>query len=264
MVSYANRAEQPAPQLGFWALAAVGHVQGGPTPRAPAPACRAVERLTSAMEFQADEPALRGDGALFSRASPTLLNAARQFTGERCPPHLIADNEPAGIEENNLRPSTSIRAILAFLSIAVPTTYVIPAAYAREADIPFRSVVPNSWKLLPRDPHSPGRRFVSPSGDAWLRYFAVSVDPGAANSNTDQLTPLPTERVTYERRGVGWLVSSGYRGDRIFYRKAILACNGTKWRHIEFEYPASEKRLFDNFVTRTSLAMRAYQVLGCG
>jgi hypothetical protein len=149
------------------------------------------------------------------------------------------------------------------LSLIAATTYV-PAAYAREADIPFRSIVPNSWNLLPRDPHSPGRRFVAPSGDAWLWYFAVSVDPGAANLKRDQLTPLPTERVTYQRRGVGWLVSSGYRGDRIFYRKAILACNGTKWRHIEFEYPASEKRLFDNFVTRTSFAMRAYQVLGCG
>jgi hypothetical protein len=75
-------------------------------------------------------------------------------------------------------------------------------------------------------------------------------------------SPAP-ERVTYERQGGGWVVSSGYRGNRIFYRKAILACHGTKWRHIEFEYPASEKRLFDRFVTRTSFALRAYQDVGC-
>ena len=44
----------------------------------------------------------------------------------------------------------------------------------------------------------------------------------------------------------------------------MLACRGTKWRRIEFEYPASEKRLFDNFVTRTSFALQAYQEVGCG
>lgn len=31
----------------------------------------------------------------------------------------------------------------------------------------------------------------------------------------------------------------------------MLACRGTKWRHIEFEYPAAQKRYFDNSVTRT-------------
>jgi hypothetical protein len=54
-----------------------------------------------------------------------------------------------------------------------------------------------------------------------------------------------------------------YRGNRIFYRRAMLACNNTKWRQIEFEYPAWEKRRFDSFVTRTSFALRAYKELGC-
>ena len=43
----------------------------------------------------------------------------------------------------------------------------------------------------------------------------------------------------------------------------MVACRGTKWRHIEFEYPASD-RYFDSFVTRTSFALRAYQDVGCG
>jgi hypothetical protein len=50
---------------------------------------------------------------------------------------------------------------------------------------------------------------------------------------------------------------AGYRGDRIFYRRAMLACRGTKWRHIEFEYPAAQKRYFDNFVTREQSASGA-------
>jgi hypothetical protein len=163
--------------------------------------------------------------------------------------------------ENNMSPIWSIGPLIVALSLAVAGS----AANAREADIPFRSLVPNSWTLLPPDPQSYGRRFVSPTGDAWLWFFAVPVNREAAvDANADQFAPPPTEQVTYERRGSDWVVSSGYRGDRIFYRRAMLACRGTKWRHIELEYPASEKRYFDNFVTRTSFALRAYQDVGCG
>jgi hypothetical protein len=129
-------------------------------------------------------------------------------------------------------------------------------ADARELDVPFRAIVPNSWTLLPRAPDSLGRRFTSPSGDAWLWYFAV---PARAQGRS----PTARGQATYEARGADWTVTSGYRGDRIFYRRAMLACHNTKWRQIEFEYPASEKRLFDNFVTRTSYALRAYKELGC-
>jgi hypothetical protein len=129
-------------------------------------------------------------------------------------------------------------------------------ADAREIDVPFRPIVPNSWTLLPRAPDTLGRRFISPSGDAWLWYFAVPVRAQGG-------PPIARGQATYEARGSDWIVSSGYRGDRIFYRRAMLACNNTKWRQIEFEYPASEKRLFDSFVTRTSYALRVYKELGC-
>ena len=167
--------------------------------------------------------------------------------------------------ENNVSPMRSVGPLIAVLSLAVAVSYASPAANAREAYIPFRSLVPNSWTLLPPDSQSYGRRFVSPTGDAWLWFFAVPVSREAAvNATADQFAPPPAEQVTYERRGSDWVVSSGYRGDRIFYRRAMLACKGTKWRHIEFDYPASEKRSFDNFVTRTSFALRAYQDVGCG
>jgi hypothetical protein len=101
-------------------------------------------------------------------------------------------------------------------------------ASARELDVPFRAIVPNSWTLLPRTPDSVGRRFISPSGDAWLRYFAVPV-------HAQGRPPTARGQATYEARGGDWTVTSGYRGDRIFYRRAMLACHNTKWREIEFE-----------------------------
>jgi hypothetical protein len=160
-----------------------------------------------------------------------------------------------------VRPFRSVGTALVILSLSVAAAWV---ADAREPNVPFRAIVPNDWTLLPRAPDSFGRRFISPSGNAWLWYFAVPVNRKAAvNGNAERGSPGPMEQITYEARGGDWFVTSGYRGNRIFYRRAMVACNNTKWRHIEFEYPASEKRLFDNFVTRTSFALRAYKEVGC-
>ena len=88
---------------------------------------------------------------------------------------------------------------------------------------------------------------------------------GTHGSGTLPFQPKPRQAHLPHRAesGSDWIVTSGYRGNRIFYRGAMLACNNTKWRQIEFEYPASEKRLFDSFVTRTSYALRAYKEAGC-
>jgi len=157
-----------------------------------------------------------------------------------------------GIGMKRVRPFGTVGAVLSFI-VALACCSV---AEAREPAVPFSAIIPDDWTLLPRAPDTLGRRFVSPSGDAWLWYFAVPVNAQAG-------PPTSTGQVTYEARGSDWIVTSGYRGNRIFYRRAMLACNNTKWRQIEFEYPASEKRLFDSFVTRTSFALRNYQERGC-
>jgi hypothetical protein len=36
-----------------------------------------------------------------------------------------------------------------------------------------------------------------------------------------------------------------------------------KWHNLEFEYPASDKRTMDEFVTRASYALAAYNQAGC-
>ena len=52
-------------------------------------------------------------------------------------------------------------------------------------------------------------------------------------------------------------------GDRIFYRKAMLACAGLVWHQLAFEYPTADKRAFDQLVTRASYALQAYGQVGC-
>jgi serine/threonine-protein kinase len=143
---------------------------------------------------------------------------------------------------------------------------VMLSARAVEAKTPpdFRSIVPSDWTLLPPDKNSHERRFVSPAGDAWLSLYAQPTRLESVSAHMERVKFMPGEEITYERQGQGWLVVSGYKGNRIFYRKAMLACGNRQWHHLAFEYPAEEKRAFDRFVTRASYALKEYELVGCG
>jgi hypothetical protein len=127
----------------------------------------------------------------------------------------------------------------------------------------YHSIVPTDWTLLPEDPTSHERRFISPSGDAWLALYAEPADREPIQAHIAQVRQHQNERITYEREEQTWIVVSGYIGSRIFYRKAMLACGGRVWHHLTFEYPAIQKRAFDLFVTRASYALQAYGQIGC-
>jgi hypothetical protein len=127
----------------------------------------------------------------------------------------------------------------------------------------YRSIVPTDWRLLPPDPGSHERRFVSPLGDAWLSLYAEPVDREPIPAHIERVRNAPGEMITYERREPNWIVVSGYKGNRIFYRRATLACENRQWHHIAFEYPATQKLAFDRFVTRASYALKTYAHVGC-
>jgi hypothetical protein len=140
---------------------------------------------------------------------------------------------------------------------------VCAQAKTPEKALDYSSIVPADWTLLPEDPSSHERRFVSPSGDAWLALYAEPADREPTQAHIAQVRQHENERITYEREEQTWIVVSGYIGDRIFYRKAMLACGGQVWHHLAFEYPAIQKRAFDLFVTRASYALQAYGQVGC-
>jgi hypothetical protein len=141
---------------------------------------------------------------------------------------------------------------------------VAPSATARQlkGSPDYRTIVPPDWKLLSEEAVSHERRFVSPSGDAWLSLYAAPPEESIA-AHLERVRHQDRERITYERGGATWLVVSGYKGNRIFYRKAMLACGGQSWHHLAFEYPADQKEAFDQFVTRASYALSAYNRMGC-
>lgn len=146
-------------------------------------------------------------------------------------------------------------------ALALMTSTV--AARAVQPDADFRSIVPRGWTLQAPDPKSNLRRFVSPQRDAWLVLYAEPADRESVGAHMAAVKAVEGGRITYERAEPGWVVVSGFRGSRIFYRKAMLACGGRRWHQIEFDYPAEQKLAFDRFVTRAAYALQAYAAVGC-
>jgi len=152
------------------------------------------------------------------------------------------------------------RVMLRFSLVFVLIVFALPAA-AQQGRKDYPTIVPPDWTLLP--PKSNEWRAVSPRKDAWLSLYATPAD-GPAASRHRQWGISAGDRVTYQRRGDGWTVVSGYTADsRIFYRKTMLACGGRKWHNLKLEYPASDKSAMDGFVTRASYALAAYNSAGC-
>ena len=71
------------------------------------------------------------------------------------------------------------------------------------------------------------------------------------------------EELTQVRGQRNWISVSGFHGDRIFYRQALLACAGDRWHHIAFEYQSNVKLNMTNFVRRAAQALEATQNAGC-
>jgi len=118
------------------------------------------------------------------------------------------------------------------------------------------ALIPRDWQLEPPDPDWQGYRFVSPRGDARLEIYGRPVADQARGEQVKSVIFIgEREELTYLRGERNWIAASGFKGDSIFYRKAVLACGERQWRHIAFEYPAVSKSAFDRFVTAMSRAL---------
>jgi len=108
--------------------------------------------------------------------------------------------------------------------------------------------VPRGWQPQPPDANWNGKRFLSPDGAAWFAAYSAPVANEPIATHMKTIAFGDGEAVTYLRGERNWIAVSGVKGDRIFYRKAIIACAGKAWHHIAFEYPVVMKREMDPFV----------------
>jgi hypothetical protein len=113
-------------------------------------------------------------------------------------------------------------------------------------------LIPADWTLQPADPNFNGRRYMAPDGSAWLALYSAPAEKDARAAHLKSVAFADGEDVTYLRGTRDWLAVSGLKGERVYYRKAMLACGGTIWRHIAFEYPVAAKPVLDRVVERAS------------
>jgi serine/threonine-protein kinase len=124
------------------------------------------------------------------------------------------------------------------------------------------NVIPPSWQLAPPDPNWNGKRFLSPDGASWFAAYTAAAEEAAVAAHMKTLAFVDGETITYLRGERTWIAVSGFKGNRIFYRKAVIACGGTIWKHIAFEYPIELRHEMDRFVVSAATALDIDQT-GC-
>ena len=118
------------------------------------------------------------------------------------------------------------------------------------------------WQQQPADPKWQGKRFVSPDGTGWFSAYITPVaqDPIAEHMKT--VTFADGEQITRLGGRRTWIEVGGLKGDRIFYRKSVLACGGTSWHEVTLEYPAEAKGM-NAFVDRAAKGVEIDKDKGC-
>ena len=98
-----------------------------------------------------------------------------------------------------------------------------------------------------------GEMFVAPSFNARLVVGAVSNTEGHTPASYLAFTERKTyrnDRITYRKRGQGWFVLSGYKGEKIFYEKVIFSCGGRLINGFALSYPARHNRAISPVIER--------------
>jgi hypothetical protein len=124
-------------------------------------------------------------------------------------------------------------------------------------------LVPPDWKAEAADPIWKGQRFLSPDGAASFAMYTTPTAQQPIAAHMKSIAFADGEEITYLSGERTWIAVGGFKGDRIFYRQAVLACAGDRWHHIAFEYPATAKRSMEEFVKRAAEVVRASDNYGC-
>ncbi len=118
------------------------------------------------------------------------------------------------------------------------------------------ALVPSDFIAEPAPANGDGRTFRPSMGPGMIRVY------GAMNSLSDTLNGYRSDIVgyyfqdglelTYSPQGRNWFVLSGYIGNEIVYFRAEhgTGCSAELIHHIEYRYPAADKRIWDPIVSQ--------------
>jgi hypothetical protein len=129
----------------------------------------------------------------------------------------------------------------------------VPRGERRSGSTPG-SVVPPNWQIAPPDPNWNGKRFVSPDGASWFAAYTAPADEASNAAHMKSIAFVEGETLTYLRGERNWIAVAGFKGSRFFFRKAAVACAGTTWKHIAYEYPAELRIEMERFLISATRA----------
>jgi hypothetical protein len=92
------------------------------------------------------------------------------------------------------------------------------------------------------DQKDKGRRYQSPDGAASLVFYANPAGGESASEHFKSFAFVDGENVLTLAGTQSQLLVTGTRNERMFVRKARLACGGHEWHHVAVEYPISAQR----------------------
>lgn len=113
----------------------------------------------------------------------------------------------------------------------------------------FEPLAPET--LDPDDKDNQGVRFISKDGEAVIWAWGALNTDNRSLLNYMKFVRDKAERkgiITYSPHGDNWFVLSGYKDDRIFYRKVILSCNDYVVNNLHIEYPKALRKLYEPIV----------------
>jgi len=122
--------------------------------------------------------------------------------------------------------------------------------------------LPPGWQQQPTDPKWLGKRFVSPDGTGSFSAYITPVAQEPIAQHMKNVAFADGEQITHLRGERTWIEVSGFKGDRIFYRKSLLACGSTSWHEVALEHPA-EAQSMNGFVDRVAKRVELDQNQGC-
>jgi hypothetical protein len=100
-------------------------------------------------------------------------------------------------------------------------------------------------------------------GNASVSFYAVPASKDAVDHYWKGVALREGEDLRLLRRDRAWVEAVGFRGGRMYFRKAVLACGEREWRHVEYEYPAEAQRAFHTQVDRLSRTFDRAFTLSC-
>jgi len=126
-----------------------------------------------------------------------------------------------------------------------------------------RPFPPPDWQLQPVDPQHTGRRYRSPDGAASLVFYASPASGESASEHLKSIAFVDGEDVLRVAGTQGELVVTGTKHERMFVRKARLACGGHDWHHVVVEFPISAQREYARVAEQALSALDRADDDGC-